>query len=253
MAHQEFDDDSFKTEPAFEVTFYDSDEESGDDMESYNAELAKKEAYKNRLLALQQERDDAYAKRIASQLANSGEALAGKLNWCSMPKPIVVEPKKVMPPPPKKAMPPKKATKRFGKAVPLDIDIRVCNSSFLMTAQPPQPSTSTSICKYIISGSQCPFGERCKFSHVFSQQDKQQRKLQKFRMCRNVESCRFQNDCIYAHSERELQENILTCHAGVNCRKVRKQNDEYVNIANDRKCMFLHPNERIRNFIKRTA
>lgn len=255
MAHsQEFDDVSHINAIPSEEVFYDSDEES-DDMESYNAELAKKEALKLKLEAFNLEREDAYKKRISDQLANSGEALAGKLNWCNVTP--VIQVKKPAPAPtvviPEKKQQ-KKVSKRFGKAVPMDIDIRVCGSSLLMMAQPESEihERSAPLCKYVISGTQCPFGQRCKFSH-HTQQHTQQRKLQKFRMCRNIENCRWQNDCIYAHSEAELRENVLTCHAGVNCRKIRIQNDEYVNTVFDRKCMYIHPNEKIRNFIRRTA
>lgn len=257
MAHnQEFDEATCEAIYEEEVPSYFSDEES-DDMELYNAEVARKEAIKNKRDALSLEREEAYKKRIADQLSKSGEALAGKLNWCTI-TPASKPASTAVARPRQEAVPEKKTqkvSKRFGKPVPMDIDIKVAGSSFFLTTQPEESvqPVSASVCKYILSETQCPFGSRCKFSHHIQHRDIRQRKLQKFRICRNIENCRFQNDCIYAHSEKELGENVLTCHAGVNCRKIRKHNDEYLNTTADYKCMYIHPNERIRNFIKRTS
>lgn len=247
----EYDDDSYEIpDLACDVTFYDSDE-SDDLVSECIEEIRRCEAKKAKLTQKELEREEAYKKRISNQLQQSGEVLAGKLNWCSVgppqkpvpTKPIVQKPTPVV----QKQVAPK-VSKRFGKAVPLNIDIKVCGATFLTTTQPPE---SNNICKYYLSRNQCPFGTKCKFSHTMPH-NTSQRKLQKFRMCRNVENCKFRNDCVYAHSEEELRQHVLTCHAGIKCRKINRKGDEYTNVSVDNKCMYIHPNEKIYNFVKRT-
>ena len=245
----EYDDDSYEIpDLTCDVTYYDSDE-SDDFVSECIEEIRRCEARKAKLAQKELEREEAYKKRISNQLQQSGEVLAGKLNWCSVGPPqkpvptktIVQKPVQIVQKPVTQ-----KVSKRFGKAVPMNIDIKVCGATFLTTTQP----ESINICKYYLSKNQCPFGTKCKFSHTMPQSE---RKLQKFRMCRNVENCKFRNDCVYAHSEEELRQHVLTCHAGIKCRKILRKGDEYTNVFVDNKCMYIHPGEKICNFVKRTT
>jgi len=62
--------------------------------------------------------------------------------------------------------------------------------------------------------------------------------------------CPHGNFCRYAHSYSEIEENM--CFFGNSCRFVcfSDKNKEWIN-TNNKKCLFIHPNETYKNFKKR--
>jgi len=69
------------------------------------------------------------------------------------------------------------------------------------------------------------------------------------RMCISVIDnipCVKGDECTYAHKVEELKTN--PCNFGVDCHNVRKDGDEYVNNETDKICIFLHPEESLKNY-----
>ena len=70
------------------------------------------------------------------------------------------------------------------------------------------------------------------------------------RMCVSVMEnipCTKGDECTYAHKVEDLKTN--PCNFGVHCHHVRKDGEEYVNNKEtDRICIFLHPDETLKNY-----
>ena len=73
--------------------------------------------------------------------------------------------------------------------------------------------------------------------------------VRKNRLCRFLERCRRKRECPYAHSNSELQ--VEDCRFGPRCRWVRRQKGVYVNIPDCRPCNFLHPGEKVEDYLRR--
>lgn len=72
-------------------------------------------------------------------------------------------------------------------------------------------------------------------------------------------TCRFGNNCVYAHSSEEVRQHLESCKFKEECKGVKitqiKKEDKkvrrYENNPETRKCCRLHPKERVIDFIKR--
>ena len=78
-------------------------------------------------------------------------------------------------------------------------------------ANQPQQTRKTQMCKSILSGVECKFGNRCSFAHsesqLFSREAPKRTDLPKTKMCQSILSgveCKFGNRCSFAHSESQL-------------------------------------------------
>ena len=256
----EFVGDDVYDEPRDE-SVYSSDDEESEAMSSYYHEIAVRESIEERKALKQKQKDEAYKKRITEQLENSGPALEGKLNWCDYKPDITSTVSETeFPSLSNKPEVSEAKQKRFGKGKPMDVPIKFGEQSSVVIkphTPPPSPVTveSRKYCKFTIS--QCPFGNRCKFTHDKGYKPAnsltREGKSKKIWMCKNLPNCRFGSQCIYAHTEADVKASASICTAGANCRKVKYLTGIYFNINTVGKCMRLHPRETIKNFINRTA
>lgn len=260
---QEYDDESYSDEVNNDSLYEESEE---DEFTTYHKKIVEeREAIKHKKLVSQTKRDQAYQKRIAEQLENSGQAFEGKLTWANTPQVINIDTSKPSVPQPLPEKPIEKqprvqSIKRFKKAIPMEMPIKFGGVSDFGMVRPPSPprlsfERNTRVCKFVLAGKQCHFGDKCKFSHVKRQDEGiRELRMQKFKMCRNATGCRFGVNCVYSHSEAELAEAITTCYAKLSCRRIKREKDnQYSNTVVERKCMHLHPGETIQNYIKRTS
>jgi CCCH-type zinc finger len=117
--------------------------------------------------------------------------------------------------------------------------------------QQSKPYNNPGMCKHIVNGDVCPFGDNCRFSHVISSAPVPIMKSRKIWMCKHLNNCSHGNNCIYAHNVDEVRAAVSKC---TNCNRVKRIGEvEYKNTVYERKCMRLHLNESIENFIKRTT
>jgi hypothetical protein len=229
---------------------YDSDKSDDECVTDEPAELIK------------QRRLDSLNKQFSNSIETNSDAftkLCDKLNWVSTtPQPVVSftsqNPDQVV-----------KPSKRFGrfnkKSVrPLDVNVTVGYSggSINIGYEPePEPVKSYRVCKYVMNNEQCPYGDKCRYSHVRREvkMTTSSGKSKKIWMCRSVMrrvKC-LEPVCPYAHSENDVRSAVTTCGFGSKCMSVRLINNTYVNVDGKRKCMRLHDGEEIRNFINRTV
>lgn len=240
----------------------------------------------------EQKRINAYKARINLQLKDCGKVLEGKLCWLKKkptvvvappPAPVVVPEPLSMPviipedttvviPPPVESFADiiQEQTKQeeWEMVRRKNLKTHIDQQSYDKPPGPPQHRYSTQsstqnnnnsnpgICKHILNGVVCPFGERCRFSHVITNGNSHHPpptvvKSRKIWMCKHVNNCMHGKNCIYAHSIDEVRSAVSKCS---NCNRVKRISDvEYRNTVSERKCMRLHPNESIENFIKRTS
>ena len=227
------DNDSYD-ETKMEASFHSDSEDEEFDLDEYLKFKAEYNSKLERQSNLTKKKDLEYEKRIREQLANSGAALDGKLNWCTFKQPEIVDSTKDDSEFPSIHTPihnrsPEKPQKRFGKSRPMDINIRVSDTSAMKIGSPPKEAsythpTSFRTCKYILSKQDCPFGKSCKFSHTVNRRQETSTSsdvissLYKLRMCENLPNCKLGNRCKYAHSEFEAKNAISTCTMGVETR-----------------------------------
>ena len=72
------------------------------------------------------------------------------------------------------------------------------------------------------------------------------------RMCISVIEnipCAKGDECTYAHKVEDLKTN--PCNFGVDCHHIRKDGDEYVNNNTNKICIFIHPDESLKNYESR--
>ena len=219
------------------------------------------------------------------------EAIKDKLNWVSSfdPTPRPIAPIAVAPRTAGK--PRSKPSLKFGKGVPMKIDVVVGGYSGITVVEP----VSDKPCRYITSGQMCPFGEKCRFSHNvqpracntirvatmckhivakepcpfgnmcrFSHEMRPQippstttasGHTKKIWMCKKfveTKNCRYGSACTFAHTPEEVEKAVRACNRGTECGRVKKINGKYVNVG-DIKCNRRHPGELISNFITRTS
>jgi hypothetical protein len=179
------------------------------------------------------------------------------------------------------------------------INVVVGNSTSIGLKKPsPMPQQlKRKICKSVIYGTPCSYGEKCIFSHVqtentqnpeckfgdncknktckFGHTSSAQSEIKPFKkmwLCRNmfkisaekiekINTCRFGENCIYAHSKDEISKAISNCKFGEKCNSVEinftssesnAKTRRYVNKKDSRQCLRLHPKERVTDFIRRT-
>lgn len=218
-------------ETKMEASFHSDSEDEEFDMDEYLHFKAEYNSKLERQSNLSKKKDLEYEKRIRDQLANSGVALEGKLNWCTFKQPDIVDLTKDDSEFPSIDAPvhnrsTEKSQKRFGKFRPMDISIRVSDTSAVKVVSPPKEPSYTQplsfrTCKYILSKQECPFGKSCKFSHTVNKRHEPSSvasPFYKLRMCENLPNCKFGNRCIYAHSELEVKNATSACTAGVETR-----------------------------------
>lgn len=159
---------------------------------------------------------------------------------------------------------------RFGEARRFELGVNFDRSKDPITIvekKPPVPSEDR-VCKYAATGKRCPFGSECKFSHSTSSSSSRQRqevsgsdgqrKSKKIWMCKNEKarkgSCRFGDNCVYAHSIEEVARTASRCNNYRHCKYVRFDGVKYDNAPGiDRKCNRYHDRETIGNFVDRTS
>ena len=145
------------------------------------------------------------------------------------------------------------------------------------------------LCMYINNGQECPFGDKCKFSHkpkrarcnkgascvnkkctFFHPQNErvpsspnrhtittggsEMIKFKKAWFCKALLQngyCRFGDNCRNAHTEAEVAANVTKCRFGNYCNMVTFQPNGTVCNKGDRPCGRLHPSESVSEFIKR--
>lgn len=121
---------------------------------------------------------------------------------------------------------------------------------------------ATGVCKHIMNGDICPFGESCRFSHNIqpaqsmvqtSNNNSTTMRTRKIWMCKHMRNCMHGTSCSFAHSIDEVRDNVRKCTIKDCNRVVRHSETEYRNTVADHKCMRLHVKESIENFIKRTS
>lgn len=200
-------------------------------------------------------REKAYNAKISAQLEGCGKVLENKLKWADnfwMPEPAEPKPA-VTPPTPPRVAP--KPPKRFGKFRPLDVSVKVGSSSNIELYREPEPVVAKrGTCRYITAGKECPFGNRCCFSHECAPATTAAGNSKKIWMCRNAANgCRF-SQCGYAHTVGEVRAAVRSCSLN-SCNRVKKVTGRYVNsLSGDaRPCMRLHAGEAVENFIQRTS
>lgn len=233
-----FDDDEY--EP-----FFASDSGSNDDSFSeMHEDIRRKERAELRKLEKQKQRDEQYNVKINKQLDECGDLLKGKMAWVANFN--VKEPAGTQFPVSKvdhSKVQPKKfssnhagghasghASKHFMNERPFEVPVRVGGLTSDVTLYKPEPVVQH-------SRPQMP--------------NQAPEKTKKIWMCRNVKSCRFGDRCMFAHSVGEIEAAVTKCNYHV-CTRVRKLNGRYTNTLNERKCLRLHRNEDIDNFIERT-
>lgn len=109
------------------------------------------------------------------------------------------------------------------------------------------------LCRYYSAKIACPLGDRCVFAHE-PVPDKIGLGDKKHILCRNVSvGCTFGETCVFAHSVDDVRINVKECKQS-NCDRVKRISEvKYINVNEDRKCMYLHIGENINNFIERTT
>jgi hypothetical protein len=201
--------------------------------------------------------------KYAKSLEGCHEVLKDKLNWAAnfvSPTPSTIEfgsqscSAQIQKGPRERRL-------KFGKAVPFAVNVKV-GPSGIDVRRP----VIDKLCKFIDMEQECPFGTECRFSHDVSLRRQRpeppknrmvtaEGKTKKIWMCKAVVStgkCKYGQQCAYAHSADEVKRFVTDCFHGPYCQKVKRKGTEYENIG-DRKCMRLHPRERIANFIARTS
>lgn len=244
------------------VDYITDEEDDGDDyrLDDKKEEEEDKESYDHEKHLI--ELNNKYTK----SLEECHEIIKDKLTWVSSfvpPQPSasgIIEPK-VPPSSPNWSVKKKKERRlKFGKGVPLDIDIRFGKFSDFVMA--PTIKEDNRMCKYIAADKKCPFGLKCKFNHYESKRSFERNRMltvegktKKIWMCKSYAStgkCRYGKDCAYAHGVEEVKLAVTECSRGIMCQKIKRIDSEYKNVG-DRICMRLHPRERILNFITRTS
>lgn len=130
------------------------------------------------------------------------------------------------------------------------------NHRYTQSSSTQYNNSNPGMCKHVLNGVVCPFGDKCRFSHVVTTTNGSVppnviTKSRKIWMCKHVNNCLHGKNCIYAHSIDEVRTAVSKCS---NCNRVKRISDvEYKNTVTERKCMRLHHNESIENFIKRTS
>lgn len=212
--------------------------------------------------------------KYAKSLEDCHEAIKDKLNWAanfSAPNPVpAIELRREAlreAPPLQKQRDAKRSPLarrlKFGKGIPTELNVKIGPCGGINFAKP----VIDKLCKFVAMNDSCPFGDACRFSHDVRlkrpQRDNEQPnrmvtaegKTKKIWMCKAFASmgkCKYGQHCAYAHSAYEVKAFVTDCMRGVSCQKVKRKGTDYENVG-DRKCMRLHPRERIANFIARTS
>lgn len=276
---EEFVDDYFVENNDDEYYYNSVDDDSDDDEDSYMNRQRAKEEERLKRERREAKRNNMYKAKINCQLKECGKVLEGKLCWLKK-KNVVEEPK-----PAEVVVVVENIEKPVVDTILNNVETpvsEVCKFSDIMEQQEtrkddwkiikrkheqtkpldteqrryarprydrPEPKQQNNgVCKYILNGDVCPFGESCRFSHVSNNF-----KSRKIWMCRRLNHCTYGADCIYAHSVDEVKAVVRKCTIK-DCDRVQKIADnEYRNTVAEHKCMRLHFNESIENFIKRTS
>lgn len=234
---EEYDADDETTrvvvEEEEEVTFI-SDDEDGDNYEPVDESYEDKESYEDRIKRLNL--------KYKNELEKCNEALKGKLNWTANTQPLTVLQNKNLDAvefpnlndeePPRKRSTLKKFTLtplkplKNKKPQPMDVEVVIRNYPSTINIRAPP--------KYVA--------------------DPAQSRPKKNWFCKNLiqtGTCRFGDNCIFAHTLGEVEKHVEWCRFGQRCNNVNKVNRfHYINVGNY-KCIRRHPNEGISNFIKR--
>lgn len=227
-------------------------DDSGDeyDMTYYQEEKDRRERIEKRRLEKESERLDVYTAKISKQLDECGDCLKGKLGWASSFR--VAEPactqfpvKRDPPVVHKHTAVVQKPPKHFENERPFEVQVRSGNTNDLVIDFPKEPEPEPVMCHYAKAGKYCKFENRCKFVHP-----QQPQKTKKIWLCRNVDNCRFGNRCLFAHTVEEVANAVTPC-TYQQCRRIKVVNNTYMNTTADSKCLKLHKNESIENFINR--
>lgn len=135
------------------------------------------------------------------------------------------------------------------------------------TEQPFQEQHTTKRVKYDCNKGLACENRKCSFKHPTANGKPVYRKAaidenavpversKKIWFCKNLiggKECNYGDNCKFAHSHEEVKANVTSCKFGEKCQAIEKNNaNKYVNVSG-RKCIRLHPRERISNFIDRT-
>jgi hypothetical protein len=163
------------------------------------------------------------------------------------------------------------------KMKPMNISIRISDTTKITFAvkpketdvqkpaapkQKPAAPKQKPLCKFIAQNVPCT-NKVCRFFHPKGTKqpkapepkinEKPKLHSKKLWFCKNIIQtgfCRYGNECLYAHTIKEVKEHVTKCRFGMDCHNVKKTNGIVVN-SGPRKCIRLHGKETIDNFIKR--
>jgi hypothetical protein len=205
--------------------------------------------------------------KYAKSLENCHEAVKDKLNWAAdftVPTPSTVEFGTRRAQPFQQVAHAAERRLKFGKPIPFALNVTVGPSTEIAFRK----QVIDKLCKFIDMDQDCPFGDACKYSHDvalkrprrYDEPPKNRMvtaegKTKKIWMCKafaTTGKCKYGQQCAYAHSADEVKAFVTDCGRGASCAKIRRKGTEYENVG-ERKCMRLHPRERIANFISRTS
>jgi len=269
-----FDDECVENEECESVcdeicTAFESDSEDEEFEPVYkpikadNFEIASSKRY--------QERRNALVAMYEKPLAECYDVIKDKLTWAENfnPNPTILPVKKRESSPGKQQSVKLVPSTKFGKAEPMDIGYSFNQPSGLKFRQPKREIVKIDkLCMYVAKQQQCPYGEDCRFLHKMAAKPRAQQnglnqskdqqpvdeRSKKIWLCKNLVqngSCKFGDGCKFAHTYPEIKAAVKDCTHGVNCRAVKKDGLRYLNDG-PRKCVRLHPRERIADFVART-
>lgn len=292
--NEDYQDSITGSESDYEVELFSDEENGNDSSEDEQEELEIEDAALMKAIRLNQLRN-----KYAKPLEECNSVLKGKLNWVNHTAsytPIVQrllindEFPSLSSASPNKIVDQQKSC-TFADFKTANFPVKVMDGiTSKINFQQPTIEKIDRLCKYINEGAQCPFGEKCRFTHTPKksackkgkdctnrkcnffhplsekrakpernaeprrvQQEPSPNKSKKIWFCKNLirdGTCKFGNDCMYAHSNQEVKDNVSECKFGDRCRAVKKLGTSYVNCG-EQKCVRLHTRERIGDFIKR--
>lgn len=269
LAEPEHWDEESLSDDGYEAYNSDYEPDYYDDADDEEAELAAEE---DKILE-----HSVYMKivneKYAKALEECGEVLEGKLNWVDFEnEPTSDLDEEEYPTLPGKMEKPRErySTCQNFKKSPIKINVISFGPSRLNFRK--LVVKIDRVCKYILQGEVCPFGDECRFTHTLKKPlckfgpdcknkkctafhpRKSSDKTKKIWFCKNVITrgeCRFGDKCVFAHTVEEVQKHVEPCKFGNNCRAVKRVNGKYTNFG-PRKCVRLHPKEQVKDFVART-